>query len=82
MIRLRFGDVCGLYHSRLAKTVRERILNSFRSGESRILVACRALDEGIDVPDANIGIVMSGSSVRRQRIQRSIGTGSICGTIM
>ena len=70
LIRLRFGDVCGLYHSRLSKTVRERILNSFRSGESRILVACRALDEGIDVPDANIGIVMSGSSVRRQRIQR------------
>ena len=30
----------------------------------------RCLDEGIDVPDANIGIVMSSSSVPRQRIQR------------
>ena len=28
------------------------------------------LDEGIDVPDANLGIVMSGSRTRRQMIQR------------
>ena len=42
----------------------------FRDGSLRILVSCRCLDEGIDVPDANIGIVLSGSAVERQRIQR------------
>ena len=70
LLRRRFGDVCGLYHSKLNKTTRARVLDTFRSGGCRILVACRALDEGIDVPDANVGIVMSCSSVRRQRIQR------------
>jgi hypothetical protein len=42
----------------------------FRDGSLRILVSCRCLDEGIDVPDANIGIVLSSSAVERQRIQR------------
>ena len=45
-------------------------MEAFRSGAARILVSCRCLDEGIDVPDANIAIVMSSSSVSRQRIQR------------
>ena len=70
LIRRRYGDVCGVYHSKLPGAARRRILDSFRMGESRILVACRALDEGIDVPDANVGIVMSCSAVPRQRIQR------------
>ncbi len=30
----------------------------------------RVLDEGVDVPDANLGIVMSASRTRRQMIQR------------
>ena len=42
----------------------------FRENSARVLVSCRCLDEGIDVPDANIGIVLSGSAVERQHIQR------------
>ena len=42
----------------------------FRENRHRILVSCRCLDEGIDVPDAGIGIVMSSSAVERQRVQR------------
>jgi ERCC3/RAD25/XPB C-terminal helicase len=34
------------------------------------VAAPRVLDEGIDVPDANLGIVMSASRTRRQMIQR------------
>ena len=34
------------------------------------MAAPRVLDEGIDVPDANLGIVMSASRTRRQMIQR------------
>ena len=70
LLRRRFGDVCGVYHSQQTKSGRARVLEAFRNGESRILVTCRALDEGIDVPDAGVGIVLSCSSVRRQRIQR------------
>ena len=70
IIRRTFGDVCGIYHSKIVKEARARILREFREGRTRILVSCRCLDEGIDVPDANIGIVMSSSAVERQRIQR------------
>ena len=34
------------------------------------VAAPRVLDEGVDVPDANLGIVMSASRTRRQMIQR------------
>lgn len=69
-IRRKFGNICGVYHSQMTKDAQSRALSSFREGEIRILVSCRCLDEGIDVPDANIGIVLSSSAVERQRIQR------------
>lgn len=70
MIRRRWGNCCGIYHSHLSGEARRRNLRDFREGHSRILVSCRCLDEGIDVPDANVGIVLSGSSVERQHVQR------------
>lgn len=70
ILRQRYGHACGIYHSGMTAEARKRILNEFRSGRMRILVSCRCLDEGIDVPDANIGIVLSSSSVERQRVQR------------
>lgn len=70
-IRRQFGgEACGLYHSGLSREARERNMARFRDGRNRILVSCRCLDEGIDVPDAAIGIVLSGSSVERQQVQR------------
>lgn len=69
-VRRNMGEACGLYHSRMSAQARERCMEDFRRRQSRILVACRCLDEGIDVPEANIGLVLSGSAVERQRIQR------------
>lgn len=69
-IRRALGDVCSIYHSRLCAEARKRSLMEFRENRHRILVSCKCLDEGIDVPDANIGIVMSCSAVERQRVQR------------
>jgi RNA polymerase primary sigma factor len=34
-------------------------------------VAPRTLDEGIDVPDADVGVIVAGSKQTRQRIQRA-----------
>lgn len=65
-----FGSRAGLYHSKLTPSAKRRVLDDFRSRRTRILISCKALDEGIDVPDANIGIVVSSTSVSRQRIQR------------
>jgi superfamily II DNA or RNA helicase len=35
-----------------------------------ILVCCRALDEGVDVPEADIAIIAASTASSRQRIQR------------
>lgn len=70
-IRREFGNsVCVVYHSKMSRDARKRNLKLFRDRGARILVSCRCLDEGIDVPDATIGIVLSCSSAERQRIQR------------
>ena len=49
---------------------RERILHELRVGTIDAVAAPRVLDEGIDVPNANLGIVISASRTRRQMIQR------------
>ena len=53
-----------------ARGDRERILDELRDGAVDAVAAPRVLDEGIDVPDANLGIVVSASRTRRQMIQR------------
>jgi superfamily II DNA or RNA helicase len=49
---------------------RKSILDGFRSGQYSKLVTGRVLNEGVDVPDANVAIVVSGSSTAREYIQR------------
>ena len=49
---------------------RRLILDGFRRGYYRVIVMTTVGDEGIDVPDANVGIILSGSGSRRQFIQR------------
>jgi superfamily II DNA or RNA helicase len=49
---------------------RRAILERFRSGRYTKLVAGRVLNEGVDVPDANVAIVVSGSASAREHIQR------------
>ncbi len=58
------------YHSQMLPEQRRRALRDFKDGMVRILATCKALDEGVNVPDASIGIVISSTMTNRQRIQR------------
>ena len=49
---------------------REDALAAFRRGELRALVSARVLNEGIDVPDADVGIIVGGVSGERKHVQR------------
>lgn len=49
---------------------RRGALQRFAAGHTRILCAPRILDEGIDVPEADLAVVISGTRQRRQSIQR------------
>ncbi|MFN3219823.1 MAG: DEAD/DEAH box helicase [Acidimicrobiales bacterium] len=57
-------------HSGLSNGDRERRLDEFRRGRVAMIVAPRVLDEGVDVPEADLGVVVSTSRSRRQMIQR------------
>jgi RNA polymerase primary sigma factor len=45
-------------------------LRNFGQGSLKIIAAPRILDEGIDVPEAEVAVVVSASQSRRQMIQR------------
>lgn len=49
---------------------RGNILDDLRDGTLDAVAAPRVLDEGVDVPNANLGVVVSASRTRRQMVQR------------
>jgi len=49
---------------------RRRILDRFREGEYSRVVTANVLDEGVDVPAANVAVVLSGSGSEREFTQR------------
>ena len=52
--------------------VKERhdILTRFREGDYQALVASHVLNEGVDVPDAGVAIILSGTGSMREYVQR------------
>ena len=59
-----------LLHGGLDKARRARVLEEFRASPSGVLVVTTVGDEGIDIPDANVGVLLSGTGSQRQFIQR------------
>jgi superfamily II DNA or RNA helicase len=55
---------------RTPKEERREILRKFRNGAYQAIVTSQVLDEGVDVPDASIGFILSGSGSSREYIQR------------
>jgi len=49
---------------------RHEILQRFREGDYKILVASHVLNEGVDVPDARVAIILSGTGSEREYVQR------------
>jgi superfamily II DNA or RNA helicase len=56
--------------SAIDRKERERIVVRFREGAFRTLVSCRVLNEGFDVPDAEIAVITGGTHGEREHIQR------------
>lgn len=64
------GLAVARYHSDLQPAKRKRALRDYREGRARIIVACTALDEGLDVPATSAGIIVAATSSIRQHVQR------------
>ena len=65
--RLFFWPVL-THHTKAAE--RKEFLDRFRSGEYPVLVTSKVLNEGVDVPAAAVGVILSGSGSVREHVQR------------
>lgn len=54
----------------IGKAERAAALARFREGTLSVLVSSQVLDEGIDVPDADIAIIVGGTASARRHVQR------------
>ena len=54
----------------IGRPERDSVLDAFRRGRLRALVSSRVLNEGLDVPDADVGVVVGGALGEREHVQR------------
>jgi len=54
----------------IGRAERTEVIEKFRTGEITVLVSAHVLDEGFDVPDADVAIIVGGSSSARRQVQR------------
>ena len=72
----RIVDSLGLsYHQITAQETRratlvESVLSAFRGGSIRVLTAKRVLDEGLNLPEISVAIILASTTVERQWVQR------------
>jgi len=64
------GFRVAVYHSKISPTQRLINLRQYREGTIDVLVTCKALDEGLNVPNTEVGIIIASTRSHRQRIQR------------
>ena len=55
----------------IGRQERDLALDRFRQGEILALVSARVLNEGIDVPDADVAVVLAAFRTRRQLVQQA-----------
>ena len=67
----RLGELPDAGNHHLTKAAeRKEMLDRFRSGDYPVLITSKVLNEGVDVPEAGVGIIVSGSGSIREHVQR------------
>lgn len=64
------NTTCNIYTGNINRSSRKALLGGFANGDIDVLLAMKCLDEGIDIPRAEIGIFASSTGNPRQFIQR------------
>ena len=59
-----------VYHSKISAKKRKEALRRFKEGEVNILCSTKALNQGFDIPNANLGIICGLTSKALSMIQR------------
>jgi len=66
----QWGVAVATVHSGLGRQERRHVLERFRTGGLQAIVAPKVLDEGVDVPEADLALIVAASQTRLQMIQR------------
>lgn len=69
----RFAELgvnSAVLNSSMDMSERKEVFAAFEDGEHELVAAPRLLDEGVDVPSADLAIVLASSRSRRQMVQR------------
>ncbi|WP_081684099.1 sigma-70 family RNA polymerase sigma factor [Granulicoccus phenolivorans] len=66
----QMGYTAAAVHAGLDQDEREERIDFFRDRTVSALTAPRILDEGVDVPEADLGIILASNRSRRQLVQR------------
>lgn len=61
---------CETLQSGIGSKRRKEILSDFRRWPAAVLLCCRMLDEGLDVPEIDVAVLVSSTQTKRQRVQR------------
>ncbi|MGH9165039.1 MAG: DEAD/DEAH box helicase, partial [Acidimicrobiales bacterium] len=64
------GLAAAAVHSALDRSARRSVLDRYAAGDLRAVTAPQVLDEGVDVPAADLGVILAASRSKRQMIQR------------
>ena len=67
-ISLRFLVPAITYQT--SREERREILSNFGNGKYPVVVTSQVLDEGVDVPDASVGLILGGTGSNREYVQR------------
>ena len=68
---LRTAGINAAVHTSATNEVeRARILDVFSDGRISVLVTVQTLDEGVDVPEADLAVILGSTSTYRQMVQR------------
>jgi superfamily II DNA or RNA helicase len=54
----------------IGRDERAAVLERFKTGEISVLVSSQVLDEGFDLPDADVAIIVGGTASARRHVQR------------
>lgn len=57
MLHREFGDIVGLIHGKMKETEKDAIMEAFKQGTKKLLVATTVIEVGVNVPEATIMVI-------------------------
>jgi superfamily II DNA or RNA helicase len=67
---IKAGIPAGLYHSKIPIKQRKILMEDFKNDKFKVLITPKTIDEGINICAVNVGIIVSGTSTKKQITQR------------